>query len=353
MIRNLGLPQPIIASLPRFPDLINAIKRHRIIAGAVAILLVIALLSGIIVRVRSGASAAYVTQPVVQADLTQTVTASGTVNPQNTINVGTQVSGTISAIYVDYNSHVKKGQILARLDPAQLQAQMQQAQAALAQAQAQADAAGATAEGNATAITVAQENGAAQAANAQAAQAAIATADANITKSQSALQVANLTVQRDKALLAQGYIPRSQYDTDQSSAVAAQSALESAKAAVTQAQAQASAGASQAAASGAQAIQAGSTAAGSADTARAAQAAVGAAQAQVEQAQYNLDRSVITSPADGTVINRGISVGQTVAASFQTPNAVHDRARRPQNGSRHRGRRAGYRQCAAWRFGQL
>ena len=319
MIGNLQLPQPIVASLPRFSDLIKAIKRHRMVAGATALLLIVALVSGIILSVRSSASAAYVTAPVVQQDLTQNVTASGTVNPQNTINVGTQVSGTISAIYVDYNSRVKKGQLLARLDPTQLQAQMQQAQASLAQAEAQAAAAQETANGNSTAISVAQANSAAQAANAQAAQAAIETADANITKSQSAAQVANVTVQRDKALLAQGYIPRSQYDTDQSNAVAAESALKSAQAASIQARAQASAGASQAAASSDQAAQAASTAAGSSDTAQGAQAAVGAAQAQVAQAQYNLDRSVITSPTNGTVISRSVSVGQTVAASLQTP----------------------------------
>ncbi len=51
--------------------------------------------------------------------------ATGTVNPQNTINVGTQVSGTISEVDVDYNSKVKKGQVLARLDPTALQAQLE------------------------------------------------------------------------------------------------------------------------------------------------------------------------------------------------------------------------------------
>ncbi len=57
----------------------------------------------------------------------------------------------------------------------------------------------------------------------------------------------------------------------------------------------------------------------SADTAQAAQAQVAAAQVMVQQDQLNLDRSVITSPVDGTVIARDVSVGQTVAASLQTP----------------------------------
>ena len=319
MIGKLQAPQQIIASLPRFTDITQAIWRHKVLAGIIALLLIAAMVSGTFVAVRANARTSYVTQPVVQQDLTQTVTASGTVNPQNTITVGTQVSGTISAIYVDFNSKVKKGQILARLDPSQLQAQLAQAQASLSQAQAQASAASQTAGGQQSNITVAQANSAAQAANAQAAQAAIGTAEANVVKSQSAAQVAQQTLQRDKALLSQGYISQSQYDADQSSAVSAQSALKASQAALVQSRAQASAGASQSVASGAQAAQAQAQAAGAADTAQASQAAVAGAQAQVQQDQDNLDRAVITSPVDGTVIDRNVSVGQTVAASFQTP----------------------------------
>jgi HlyD family secretion protein len=62
------------------------------------------------------------------------------VTPQDTVNVGTQVSGTISAIYVDFNSKVYKGEVLAQLDTSQLQAQLAQAQANVQQAQAQAGA---------------------------------------------------------------------------------------------------------------------------------------------------------------------------------------------------------------------
>jgi HlyD family secretion protein len=214
---------------------------------------------------------------------------------------------------------VKKGQVLARLDPSQLQAQLNQAEAALAQAQAQAGAQSENANGAQSAITVAQANSAAQAANAQAAQAGIATADANVAKAQSALTVANQTVARDKALLANGYISQSQYDSDQSNAVAAQSALKSAQAAATQARAQAAAGVNQAQAGAAQSAQSVAQAAGSQYTAQAASAAVQAAQAVVQQDQDNLQHAVITSPVDGTVIAREVSVGQTVAASLQTP----------------------------------
>ena len=283
-----------------------------------AVVLVAALIAGLVVT-RARGSVEYSTQPVVQQDLTQTVTASGTVNPQDTINVGTQVSGTIQAIYVDYNSKVKKGQVLARIDTTQLQAQLSQAEAALAQAEAQAGAQAASANGAQSGITIAQANSAAQAANAQAANAGIATADANVSKAQSALDLANQTVARDKSLLSQGYISQSQYDADSSSAVAAQSALKSAQAAAVQARAQASSSASQAQASAAQSVQSQSTAVGSQYSAQAAAAAVQSAQAQVQQARDNIQRAVITSPVDGTVIARSVSVGQTVAASFQTP----------------------------------
>jgi HlyD family secretion protein len=255
----------------------------------------------------------------LKQDLTQTITASGTVNPQNTINVGTQDSGTIQAIYVDYNSKVKKGEILARLDTSQFEAQLHQAQASLAQAEAQANAQSANASSAQTGINIASANSAAQQANAKAADAAIATADANVAKAQSALNLADQTLQRDKALLSKGYIAQSQYDTDDSNAVAAESALKSAQAAAVQARAQAASSASQSQASAAQSTQSVSQAASSAATAEAAQAAVDAARAQVQQDEDTISKAVIRSPVDGTVIARDVSVGQTVAASLQTP----------------------------------
>ncbi len=316
---KLAPTQAIVGALPRFPAVFQALRRHKILSSLTALLLVAAIAAGMFVGVRSKANAAYVTAPVVRGDLTQTVTATGTVTPQNTVTVGTQVSGTIQALYVDYNSKVKKGQILARLDPSQLQAQLNQAQAALAQAQAQAGASAHTASGAQSGIIAAQASTAVQAANAQAAQAGIATADANVAKAKSALDVATQTVQRDSTLLSQGYISQSQYDADRSNAVAAQAALQSAQAAAVQARAQAAASISQTQATSAQASQTVAQAAGSADTAQAADAAVQAAQAQVQQDELNLQRSVITSPVDGTVIDRAVSVGQTVAASLQTP----------------------------------
>jgi HlyD family secretion protein len=304
----------------------------RAIAAAVLALAII--VTGVLVyRARSASAVTYATTPVTQADLVQTVSATGTVNPQNTIDVGTQVSGTISEVDVDYNSKVHRGQVLARLDPTALQAALDSAKAGLAQAQAQAAAAQNGAAGETIGIDTANASALAAAANARAAQAtaqssqqAIASADSAVTKAQSALQVAQLTVNRDNALLGQGYIAQAQVDTDKSNLVAAQSAVSAAQVAALQARSQAAASVAQAQASVAQtasqnaAVQAARIqAAGGADTAAAGDAAIGIQEAAVQQAQTNLAHSVITSPVDGTVIARDVSVGTTVAASLQTP----------------------------------
>jgi HlyD family secretion protein len=322
-----GRVETIILDIKKWPK-----RPWRAIAAAVLIVAII--VTGVLIfRARSAGSVAYITTPVAQQDLVQTVSATGTVNPQNTINVGTQVSGIVSEIDVDYNSKVKKGQVLARLDPTTLQAQLNSAKASLAQSEAQAEAAQNTATGAAIGIDTASAAATAAAATARAAQATalsseqnIASADSGVTKAQSALQVAQLTVTRDNGLLAQGYVAQATVDNDKSNLVAAQSAVQAAQTAAQQARSQSAASAAQAQASIAQtasqndAIAAAHVqAAGSSDTAQASSAAIGIQEANVSQAQTNLANSVIKSPVDGTVIARDVSVGTTVAASLQTP----------------------------------
>lgn len=308
-------------------------RRPRWLLPAAAIVVIIAIVASFVVMRSRAAAVTFTSVPVQTGSLAQTVTASGTLNPQNTISVGTQVSGTISELDADYNSHVKKGQVLAKLDPTTFQAALDQAKATLAQTIAQANAAGATASGGPASVAQAQAQANAQAATARAAQqtavaakAAVATAQTNVTKSQSALVLAQRTVARDKQLLAQGYIPQSQADTDEANLTAAQTALDGARAAVNQAQAQADAAVAQIAQANAQqqaqADQAGvasATAANQVATHAASIAAIGIQQAQVKTAQANLEHTIITSPVDGTVIARAVSIGQTVAASLQTP----------------------------------
>ena len=78
----------------------------------------------------------YQTKDLERCTITQVVEASGTINPVNIISVGSTVSGLMKAIYVDYNSEVKKGQLLAQIDPATFQAQVDQQRAQINNAQA-------------------------------------------------------------------------------------------------------------------------------------------------------------------------------------------------------------------------
>jgi HlyD family secretion protein len=87
---------------------------------AIALLLAVAVGAWLLARSRT--SEDLIAVPVTQGTLVASVTASGTVNPQNLVSVGTQVSGTIASIYVDCNSEVKRGQVLARLDPSSFEA---------------------------------------------------------------------------------------------------------------------------------------------------------------------------------------------------------------------------------------
>src|SRR5215213_6617896 len=82
---------------------------------------------------RKAAAAEYVTAKIERGNVINKVAATGTLQAVTTVQVGSQASGTISAIYVDFNSVVRKGQTIAELDPSSLQAQVNQAQANLDQ----------------------------------------------------------------------------------------------------------------------------------------------------------------------------------------------------------------------------
>jgi HlyD family secretion protein len=272
---------------------------------AVVLLLMAGVAAAVLVRARLTTQATYITQPVVRKDLVQSVTATGTVNPRDLILVGTQVSGTVSELDVDYNSQVKAGQVLARIDPTSLQAAFDQARSAQSETRLQARAGTANAEAALHARTAAERTAAA-------ARAALASAASQVDKATSALALADLTLQRDRNLLAAGYIAQSVVDTDTSNEVAAKAAVASATIAVTQARSALEAQTATAAASA-------SSATGARQSAAATGAAIDVQAAVTVQAAYNLGHSVIVSPVDGTVIARNVSIGQTVAASFQTP----------------------------------
>src|SRR2546427_8815367 len=85
---------------------------------------------------RSGPGPEYVAAPIDRGPITATVAATGTVNPVTTVQVGTYVSGPIEAIFADFNTAVRRGQLLARIDPRPFQVKVDDAAAAIANARA-------------------------------------------------------------------------------------------------------------------------------------------------------------------------------------------------------------------------
>jgi len=172
---------------------------------------------------------------VSKGDIREIVTASGTVNAVTTVLVGTQVSGTIKHIYVDFNSQVKRDQLIARIDPAIFEAQVEQARANLLSARA------------------------------------------NLEKADAALVDAKRTFDRTKELYQRNLIARSELDTAETNHETSKAQVEVAKAQIVQ------------------------------------------TEAALKLAETNLKYTRIVSPVDGIVVSRNVDVGQTVAASFQTP----------------------------------
>jgi HlyD family secretion protein len=177
----------------------------------------------------------YKTAKIERGSIVSTVAATGNLSAVTTVQVGTQVSGTIQKLYVDYNSRVKKGQPIAEIDPSLFNASVEQSQ------------------GN------------------------YLSAEANLQKAKVTLADAERTFSRNKKLLSDGIISQGDYDV-------AETALQSAKASV-----------------------------------KAAEGSVAQNRGSLMQSRTNLRYSVIRSPVDGVIISRAIDVGQTVAASFQTP----------------------------------
>src|SRR5436190_11972695 len=181
------------------------------------------------------APASYVTTAVDRGPIEQTVNATGTVNPVSTVQVGTYVSGPIQAIDVNFNSPVKKGQRVAKIDPAPFAVKVREAEASLKNAQAK------------------------------------------VVGDRADTRLKKLLLERNRTLLARNLVAQNDLDTAETAneQASAQLALD--------------------------------------------QAGVAQAEASLEEAQVNLRYTDILSPVDGVVVSRNVDVGQTVAASFQTP----------------------------------
>ncbi len=166
----------------------------------------------------------YRLQEITRGDIAQSVSANGTLNPVTLISVGTQVSGRVSKLYVDFNDHVEKDQILLTLDDALFTAQ-------------------------------------------------IAQSAGNVRNAQASLDLAQANEARIRSLLAQEYVSKQELD---------------------------------------QVVQATKSARAQLDTAL----------GQLRRDQTNLGYSIIRSPVSGVVVDRVVDIGQTVAASFQTPTLI-------------------------------
>ena len=193
-------------------------KKTYIIIGVVAI---VALLAYMMFGGKEEKSVTYVTQEVKSATITTSVTATGTIEPVTSVTVGTQVSGIVAHLYVDYNSVVKKGQVIAELDKTNLMSEL-------------------------------------------------SSAKANLASVRSNLQYQKSNYERYNTLYQKGLISANDF--------------EQARLSYEQAQQQ-----------------------------------VRTASESVRKAQTNLGYATITSPIDGIVLSKSVEEGQTVAASFNTP----------------------------------
>ena len=204
------------------------------LAGGLLVLLIAA---GIAAWMSWGAHAPahYTTVALTKGPIARTVTATGTVNPELTIIVGTYVSGVIQELFCDYNTAVKKGQVCAKIDPRPYQTVVDQSKANLAVAQAQ------------------------------------------LAKDKANLLYTKVRYERTARLV-------------QTNATS-QDAVDAAKSNYEQAEAQILYD----------------------------EATIQQRQAMLDAALVNLDYTNIVSPVDGVVVSRNVTVGQTVAASFQTP----------------------------------
>ena len=200
---------------------------------------------------------------VERGPLAAVVVASGTLNAVTTVQVGSQISGQVKEIHADFNTPVKKGQVIARIDPASFELRVNQARADLDAAE--------------SAVSVARSGLAAQ--------------HAEVGRVRITLLEAERDLERKKSLVERKFISPAELDK-------ARTVLDTTHQQLKAVQAQIEVGEAQV---------------------RSALAAVKQRESLLRQAQVDLERTIIRAPVDGTVILRNVDAGQTVAASLQAP----------------------------------
>jgi HlyD family secretion protein len=262
----------------------------------------------------------YMTAEVERGNLRNTVTATGTLQAVTTVQVGSQASGTISALNVDFNSKVKQGQVIAQLDPSVPKAQVDQARANVQQARASLQQSIASVAGSRAGVSDAQARALAAKSTVQNNQSGVSSAQANVAVLKAQLDDALTFLKQQDYLMKSGVIAQRDYDLANTAYKTAEARYNQAQAQLNQAvlSEQSSAG-SGIAQSRAQVQQTQAQVQQSQAGVQQAQAQVQQAEAALRLAEVNLAHTTITSPIDGIVVSRDVNVGQTVAASLSAP----------------------------------
>jgi HlyD family secretion protein len=262
----------------------------------------------------------YMSARVERGNLRNTVTATGALQAVTTVQVGSQASGTISALYVDFNSVVKKGQVVAQLDPSVAKAQVDQSRANLQQARASLQQAQAAVANSRAGVSDAQAKAVAARSTVQNTQAGVSGAEANVAVLKAQQDDALSLLKQQEALVQSGVIAQRELDIAKTSYRTAQARYDQAVAQLNQAKLSTqSAQVSGVAQSQAQVQQSQAQVQQSQAQVLQAQAQVQQAEAALHLAEVNLSHTTITSPIDGVVVSRDVNVGQTVAASLSAP----------------------------------
>src|SRR5689334_23544304 len=268
----------------------------------------------------SSSTPQYMTARVDRGNLRNTVTATGALQAVTTVQVGSQASGTISALYADFNSVVKKGQVIAQLDPSTAKAQVDQANANLQQARASLANARAAVVNSQAGVRDAQAKSLAASSTVQNTQAGVSGAEANVAVLKAQQDDAMSLLKQQESLLKAGVIAQRDYDVAMTAYKTAEARYNQAISQLNQAKSTEQSSSTAGIAQSQAAIEQ------SKAQVQQSQAQVGQAQAQVQQAEaalslaeVNLSHTTITSPIDGIVVSRDVNVGQTVAASLSAP----------------------------------
>jgi len=252
-------------------------KKFGIIFFSVLILAVAGVLAFSFLGAGEASKQEYRLAPVEKGNVKAIVSSTGTLNPINTVKVGSQVSGTIKEIYVDFNSPVKKDQVIALIDPAFYEAQLEQAKAQ---------------------VLIAKANLQESRKSITASEAGVESAAAQITSARATLKEAELRYNRLSSLENGEIVAKSDLDTALAKRDNAQASVEMAEAQFRSSKANLNRVLAQQ---------------------KGAEALIEQRKASLNLAEIQLQYCTIKSPISGVVIERHVDVGQTVAASLQSP----------------------------------